>query len=142
MDSELLRRQPFALSFNFGRHYPGRFKWEDGILTWYDWDYPPPGSKRVGCYHYGICRYGLSPTADQWLEFWQICAELNVWSWPTWVGHRHIFDGAPYDLLLYHGDASKPTIASSYDTNPQTAAASARCLKVLTVVCAPLSWRG
>ena len=42
-------------------------------------------------------------TPDQWIEFWRVCDEINIWSWPAFVGDRKVNDGLQYVLELRVG---------------------------------------
>ena len=40
------------------------------------------------------------PTRMQWRQFWRVCEETGIWSWPPSLGNRHICDGLQWVLEL------------------------------------------
>jgi len=73
---------------------PNAFRWQGGQLTYMlpnrslkrsDWD------KMV------------TPTAAQWEEFWRVCDEIDVWSWPPSLGDVRVFDGLSWETELEVG---------------------------------------
>jgi hypothetical protein len=54
-----------------------------------------------------ICDWDVAiiPTSNQWQEFWQVCDEVGVWSWPpTNEGLYLVRDGLQWDLELQFGN--------------------------------------
>jgi hypothetical protein len=73
---------------------PNLFCWQNGRLTYmladysqdiHDWD-------KV-----------MTPTSAQWEEFWRVCDEINVWSWPPTLGELRVFDGLSWTTELEVG---------------------------------------
>jgi hypothetical protein len=53
--------------------------------------------------HFSDWDVAMIPTADQWQEFWRVCDEIEVWSWPPILGSVHIIDGLRWNLELEFG---------------------------------------
>lgn len=44
------------------------------------------------------------PSVEQWEQFWAICDETDVWSWPHTLGdYLDTFDGLTWDLSIRWG---------------------------------------
>ena len=70
---------------------PNHFRWEHGQLVYMlpdrsldsrNWD-------KV-----------VVPTLTQWYEFWRVCDEIDVWSWPPTLGDMSVCDGLQWVLEL------------------------------------------
>ena len=44
------------------------------------------------------------PTDDQWLDFWKLCDEVDVWSWPEDVSNNNVIDGIEWRINYQIGD--------------------------------------
>jgi hypothetical protein len=73
---------------------PNVFRWQSGSLAYMltdmsrdsrDWD-------KV-----------ITPTKAQWEEFWRVCDEIDVWSWPPTLGDMRVMDGLQWITELECG---------------------------------------
>lgn len=69
--------------------------------------WPPPGPNGFAWQNdrltYSVGGSGESmiiPTREQWEEFWRVCDEIDVWSWPPRLGDRWVIDGLEWTLVL------------------------------------------
>lgn len=74
---------------------PNRFHWNDGQLA-----YRVP----TRSLNYQDGNRVIVPTLDQRQGFWNICDEIDVWSWPPVFGRTSIIDGLMYSLELEVGN--------------------------------------
>ena len=73
---------------------PNGFVWENGYLS-----YMLP---RMG-FDTSLWDEAIAPTGSQWRDFWRICDEVGVWSWPATLGDRDVIDGLQWKLELEAG---------------------------------------
>jgi hypothetical protein len=60
----------------------------------------------------------VKPSSSQWQEFWRVCDEIYVWSWPSYLGNAEVYDGLQWDLELQEGNryvASKGQVIGCED---------------------------
>jgi hypothetical protein len=75
---------------------PNHFRWQNGQLVFM---FPREG------FNYSNWDVAITPTSNQWREFWQVCDEVDVWSWPpTNDGLLFIRDGLEWTLELQFGN--------------------------------------
>jgi hypothetical protein len=46
----------------------------------------------------------VRPSPAQWREFWRVCDEIDVWSWPRTLGNMNVCDGLQWVLELEIAD--------------------------------------
>lgn len=73
---------------------PNAFHWRNGRLT-----YMLPDRS----HHHQDWDKVMTPLPAQWEEFWQVCDEIDVWSWPPSLGDRHVIDGLQWITELEVG---------------------------------------
>ncbi len=86
----------FAMHYGFDFTNPSarqRRKWQPiellhGLQGW-----PPPGPNcfrwQGGHLHYSSGKW-VTPTPAQWEEFWRVCDEIDVWSWPPAISNPEL----------------------------------------------------
>ncbi len=88
---------------------PNSFCWQSGHLTFMlpgfsnnsrDWD------------------ESMTPTAEQWEKFWQVCDEIDVWSWPPTLGDLHLCDGLQWITELEVGSRSMASRGQVHGSPP------------------------
>ncbi len=72
--------------------------------------WPPPGPNHFRWHENGSLVFShdgvelsVVPTGREWKAFWKVCDEVDVWSWPSEVGHNDVDDGLMYELQLKVG---------------------------------------
>jgi hypothetical protein len=45
----------------------------------------------------------VTPTPAQWEEFWLVCDEIDIWSWPPTLGSMTMVDGLQWETELEIG---------------------------------------
>jgi hypothetical protein len=70
---------------------PNFFRWENGRLV-FDGEW--------GADH------SFVPRPERWAEFWSVCDEIDIWSWPSKVGDPHMIDGLQYEIEIDVGSRS------------------------------------
>jgi hypothetical protein len=73
---------------------PNYFRWERPRLL-----YVPPNSG----WDSSTWDKSVRPKPAQWREFWKICDEIGVWSWPPSLGDRRVCDGLQWTTELEVG---------------------------------------
>jgi hypothetical protein len=73
---------------------PNTFRWEHGQLTYSLADL----SRDIREW-----RKTMTPTTAQWEEFWRVCDEIEVWSWPPALGNIYLYDGLQWQTELEIG---------------------------------------
>ncbi len=71
---------------------PNAFRWQNGRLTYMLPEGPYNDWYKV-----------MTPTSAQWEEFWRVCDEINVWSWPPTLGELRVIDGLSWITDLEAG---------------------------------------
>jgi hypothetical protein len=101
---------------------PNYFRWQEGRLVYS----LPDHSKRFEEWDRTV-----EPTHEQWTEFWRVCDELDVWSWPASVGNRRLIDGLQFVLELEDGERSVKSEGQCHGAPPGFAAKVTRLHETL-----------
>jgi hypothetical protein len=72
---------------------PNNFLWQSGRLTF----------SLLDRFYSQLLVEPTTPTAAQWEEFWRVCDEIDVWSWPPTLGDVHMRHGLQWITLLEVG---------------------------------------
>jgi hypothetical protein len=102
---------------------PNFFRWENGRLV----------------FSAGL-RTDLSfvPTPERWAEFWRVCDEVDVWSWPPDVGDPSVIDGLLYKIQI---DVGSRSVKSEGQVSGSPAGFRERLLKVHCTLQSLVRWR-
>ena len=60
----------------------------------------------------------MTPTAAQWEEFWRVCEEIGVWSWPEWLGDFRVIDGLQWDTEFEVGSRRMKSMGQVHGAPP------------------------
>jgi hypothetical protein len=60
----------------------------------------------------------MTPTAAQWEEFWRVCDEIDVWSWPPLLGNMMVCDGLQWVTELEIGSRRMNSMGQVHGSPP------------------------
>ena len=68
--------------------------------------------------HLKHTRGWVTPTPAQWEEFWRVCDEIDVWSWPPTLGNLRVIDGLSWKTELKIGSRHMASIGQVFGSPP------------------------
>ncbi len=102
---------------------PNFFRWENGKLVYFT----------------GSADGFIVPTADGWTEFWGVCDEVDIWSWPPEVGNLSVIDGLEFEIDIEVGAHS---VRSKGQASGAPAGFGEKLLKVHKALQSLVGWHG
>ena len=132
MDSSLQMLEPIRLEHclqGWPPPGPNAFRWQSGRLT-----YRLPDRS----HHHQDWDKVMTPAPAQWAEFWRVCDEIEVWSWPRTLGNLHLIDGLQWITELAVGSRCVASSGQVHGSPPDFVAKVMRLHQALQAIA---GWR-